>query len=337
MQIQPKILLYISFVILLCGCENKEIEVNDLNVTVYACANIETESKANSTCATYVDGIPTILNNDTSVYTFSTSMYISGKDIYVSGFTWDNNGQVASYWKNGEVVKLSGIWAKCIAVIDSKVYVVGYDDTSTARYGTLWTNGQETHLTKEWQSGIVNSVCISDSNVFMAGSESTNEGPSRLLYWKNNTENCISNGTYSGEQFNAICVENNNIYLTGDMHDNNNVNYNYWKNGQPYTVKNGSPSWYPNSLYVTNGNVYIAGSYAYADKKSIAKYWKNGEEINLTDKSVTAKANSIFVYGKDVYVGGTINNYPCYWVNGKLVKLKCNKGGEVVSIVVKAK
>lgn len=335
-----KTLIQLCFVIVSIitfqSCNDNEIVINNPNVIVYCCANVETNG-AESTCQYYIDNTPYLLNNDTNIFAFATSMCVSGKDIYVSGYTRGNGDEIATYWKNGNATSLSGTRAKCIEVKDTNIYVSGSEEYKTAVYGVLWKNGHKMRFTKEWQTGSINSIYISDNSIYMAGYESTNMNGYRLLYWKNNIETYMGNNIYSSGGFKAIFVDNNDIYLTGGMHKTDDQYFNYWKNDQPYTLQNGEPSWFSNSLYVYNNNVYIAGCYHYTNERSIAKYWKNGKEINLTDNKADAYANSIFVYGKDVYVGGRFNDKPCYWVNGKRIDLKSDHNGEVISIVVKPK
>ena len=97
----------------------------------------------------------TLVNlTDGSKAAYTTSIAVSGSDVYVAGTQWDgnliqyNNGNtvynrtpVAKYWKNGAPVNLTdgSKWAeaKSIVVSGTDVYVAGFEG-GVAKY---WKNG----------------------------------------------------------------------------------------------------------------------------------------------------------------------------------------------------
>lgn len=89
----------------------------------------------------------------------ATAIFISGKDVYISG----SIGRSAVYWKNGIAVTLAdNATARDIKVIGNDVYVTGqyYDALAGTRVAVLWKNGVEKKLTKTNQSSDAFSVVL---------------------------------------------------------------------------------------------------------------------------------------------------------------------------------
>ena len=98
------------------------------------------------------NGLPVILTDGTED-AFTTSIVVSGTDVYVAGTEWNGKSyqiqgstyiyrkSIAKYWKNGKAVNLTDgtedAEAKCIAISGNDVYVAGIVNG----YATYWKNG----------------------------------------------------------------------------------------------------------------------------------------------------------------------------------------------------
>ncbi len=204
------------------------------------------------------------------------------------------------------------------------VFVAGEEWNGTNWVARYWANGQEVILSDGTGSAITSSIFVSNSDVYVAGSD--NKDFSGAVYWKNNNEIPLSPGGPAS----SIFVSGNDVYVAG----NDVANAVYWKNGMEVTLEStnvygsfGSSA--ANSVFVSGNDVYIAG---YDGPNAV--YWKNGEEKYLTTKNTTVGgtyiAKSIYVSGPDIYVVGYINSsgllFPqmWYWKNDVLVPINQN-------------
>lgn len=244
-------------------------------------------------------------------------------DIYVTG---DLDG-VATYWRNGQPVKLHSISssASSIAVAGNDVYVAGSEGDGfiyfTAKY---WKNGQEL-LLADPTGAAANSIAVAGNDVYIAGWKE--KGTHFIAqYWKNGQAIPLTNG-FTDAEATAIVVSGNDVYVAG--YENGIAKY--WKNNQAISLTNGSHQAYANSIAVVGIDVYVAGS-ELNGTAHVAKYWKNGQPVSLTNgTAVQASATSIAVSGNDVYVAGwegdifgrvgATGSVAKYWKNGQEISL----------------
>jgi hypothetical protein len=127
------------------------------------------------------------------------SMFLSGSDIYVAGYTCPENSappcSVATYWKNGTPVDLTtqtDTVATSVFVSGSDVYVAGNYTygIGTDNIGDLWKDGTLTQLTTG--PSAANQVVVSGSDVYVAGAV----GGSQAGYFKNGVFTPVTDGTH---------------------------------------------------------------------------------------------------------------------------------------------
>ncbi|WP_426670312.1 hypothetical protein ACPPVU_03500 [Mucilaginibacter sp. McL0603] len=134
-----------------------------------------------------------------------TSMFISGNDVYASGYVYRIDPvfnspiiDTAVYWKNGAmtVLQAGGYVAHttAIAVKGNDVYVAGYINNGNWNsrnmdfrlpHATLWKNGVPVTLSKGAFASYTNNMVLSGNDVYVGGTEGPDSAVT--LYWKNGT------------------------------------------------------------------------------------------------------------------------------------------------------
>ena len=156
------------------GFENKTIMVSPSASTIYAVAKY------------WKNGVPVELTDGTKPAA-ALSMFVSGSDVYVSGFacsTTDSGCQQAVYWKNGFPAALSttsDTLATSITVSCSNVYAVGAEVGSGMLF---WKNGTTVPLHGSGYTEATQ-VVVSGQDVYVAGVQSQPGGAYQAGYWKN--------------------------------------------------------------------------------------------------------------------------------------------------------
>jgi hypothetical protein len=208
------------------------------------------------------------------------------------------------------------------------VFVAGYSGTNgTNHVAKYWVDGQETALNDGTKDAYANSITVSGSYIYLAGTESDglNEIP---LYWQNNTETKLPIKSLYGSA-NSVCVSGSNVYIAG----NDSTEAVYWKNGSETVLETTDSGSSANAVFISGNDVYIAGTRGYN-----AVYWKNGNITDLTAYNVPTqhvRVNGISVLNGDVYVVGYVNYaaspfpYMNYWANG--VAKDLNTGNDISS------
>lgn len=252
-------------------------------------------------------------------------------DVYVAG--QENN--VATYWKNGQPVRLpsqSSATATSITLAGNDVYVAG-DQGDFFTYGNnrakYWKNGQELFLTGPTGAGTT-CIVVHSGDVYVSGWEFSGT-KTVAKYWKNGQPVALTNGTQDAEAT-CIIVIGNDVYVSGDEGGV----AKYWKNGQAISLTDGTHQAFANSIVVVGNDIYVAGSEENG-RVGVAKYWKNGQPVSLTDGTQYAYATSIAVNGSDVYVTGYEGDYYSsvakYWKNGQPVSLPSPAGSALARCI----
>jgi hypothetical protein len=137
---------------------------------------------------------------------FTTGIYVSGNDVYVSGALYNEAAMTpigqgaisALYWKNGVLNRLDstadGTRANAIFATNDTVYVVGTINYIGADQACIWENGV---LVKPGALSLTNSganaVTVVNSDVYVAGYDYVNS-QSVATFWKNGTVTHLGTG-----------------------------------------------------------------------------------------------------------------------------------------------
>ena len=162
-------------------------------------------------------------------------------------------------------------------------------------------------LTIGSNNSYANSIAVSNGNVYVCGSYSTN-----AVLWKNGTMTTLGQGFYTSSSNyvyyygTAMQVVGSDVYVVG--YTNNDTGYKtgrIWKNGtEQYWVANAVF----NDIAVLDNDVYIIGN---------GKVWKNN--VELYSESNLGSVSLIKTFGNDVYLSGKSNNNATVWKNGTVL------------------
>jgi hypothetical protein len=151
--------------------------------------------------------------NGTNGFPTSTGIYVSGSDIYVSGYQQTaGTSPVAIYWKNGTPVflstdSLSGSEAYSIFVAGSDVYVAGWQNINNYSRAMLWKNGTPTPLTSNNVSSAATSMFVYGNDIYVAGyTWVAPTGNYVAAYWKNGSLVQLSDGSSNASAYSIFVV-----------------------------------------------------------------------------------------------------------------------------------
>lgn len=155
----------------------------------------------------------------------TTAIYVSGNDIYVTGYLGSelNTGKGAYLWKNGVCQKLSDkeSEARDVCVYNNTVYVVGsekYTDGGIQK-SVMWVNGAVQDVQVTTNNGLgskATAVAIKDGKPYVLAEGwigSAYDGDYKGFVWHGGTVTNISN--YGCDRPRALFIHNNDIYIAG--------------------------------------------------------------------------------------------------------------------------
>ncbi|WP_254411190.1 hypothetical protein [Dyadobacter diqingensis] len=196
------------------------------------------------------NGVP-IIGNGNALGTM-TGISISGSEVYTCGFTQNQIGPVAKYWRNGIEVNLSNSKnvtnAVAIAASGNDVHVVGFEfDRVTSRFTPkYWKNGIENNLDDSGNSALARDIAVAGKDVYIVGIEYVNQ-VRKAVIWKNGVKNYLI-----GSDATSVATLNNNVYVTTVTTPCLNCNPTYLKNNTPILLSGTEISADPYSIFVTN-------------------------------------------------------------------------------------
>ena len=237
---------------------------------------------------------------------FTTSLFVSGSDVYVTGGGVDKKtGASGSFlWKNGVGTKLCENFnvfsPKSIFVSGSDIYIAGYgvDTTSNSRpyIPKLWKNGTLTTITDDAYDGVLESVFVSGSDVYLAGHK--NYLGSFAKVWKNGISMNLSDIKYDSLNINdswanSVFVEGRDVYVAGNNHERAIL----WKNGLAQYLPDDYKISFAKSVFVLDSDIYVAGG-EFQGVNHFAKLWVNGVAVNLPKPDSGGLFNVTSVFAK---------------------------------------
>lgn len=252
----------------------------------------------------------------TGVFSFSI-LNCSGSNISYNVQGTDNTTLQQSLVLSGNAlsgnVNLNNINACGIPV--GSVYIVG-----TTGGPVIWKDGIITNLANNGNFGYANSVFVTDTDVYVAGSEHIGTiNSQKAKIWKNGIGSYLTNNINESIG-KSIYVSGTDVYVAGS--DNGEATI--WKNGVISYLTNTFGYSTANSVFVFGNDVYVAG-HKYDGTNRFATVWKNGVATNLNAGTTNqGSANSVFVSGADVYVAGKIftgSDFATLWKNGVAINL----------------
>ena len=300
-----------------------------------------------------------------SVFVSGDDVYVAGYDIIVTGDNWtEEDGVVLTHgdesvcrarlWKNGEVQPLASTYsdrALSVFVSGEDVYVLGSDMPSPQTSPKLqsfkiWKNGEAEIFAQGSVEWAVNSLFVSEGDVYVAGSKPTPSG-SRAVLWKNGVEEILTSEAINSYA-NSVFVSDKDVYVAGYGYyllNNHHVSFaKLWKNGKVENLTSGTEFGKAYSVYVSNGDVYAAG-----EDNGKARLWKNGVVQDIADDEKARMYLSVFVSGEDVYLSGCVEAsvpsgnatlvYPqaALWKNGQRLNLDVKEGSQSEALSVSVK
>jgi hypothetical protein len=185
--------------------------------------------------ATYRKNNTRVTLSDSSTINIATSITVSERGTYVTGFEVGNDSTRAKYWFNGSPVYLPGdvndaAFAELIVVSGNDVYIGG----EIGGRIVYWKNGNLVYVTDGTYRDLLTSMAVSGSDVYLAGNE-YHQSKSIAMYWKNGTPVVVSPNSIQSYA-NGIAVDGNDVYVAGS--EGINLKAIYWKNGIPAFISN---------------------------------------------------------------------------------------------------
>jgi hypothetical protein len=308
-------ILLILFVAIVSCTKN---EPPQLPADVYISGDLyyENDSAVTGQAAYWKNGQLVKLQNDGRT-TAATDIFVSGSDVYVSGYISYGRTSAPVYWKNGVLNILpmqnpaaikNGI-AKKIMVVDNVVYVAGAEYYSGDYVMKIWQDGVGLNLSEIGNKSIPYDMDIRNGKVYVVGYQKDPDEPQIILdnFWIFNvSQPRIGNNMTI---INGIKVVGNDIYTVGI--DNSLTAC--FINGTRQTIFTTAEM---KDIAVINNDRYVSGIY-----QNKAACWINDSLINLSSPFLTeSSANSIALNGSDVYIVGyeklaTGRKKARYWVN----------------------
>ena len=251
---------------------------------------------------------------------------LPGAVISITATDENDSDQIAYFWRDGQVVKLSDkAQAYGVASVGSDIYVIGSQERSFMSYPVFWKNGEITDLPIGDAEGAQTSfIIVSDGDVYIGGQE--NGMSNSPLCWKNGELVSRIDVEYEDVIVYGMAISGSDIYMAGAEYDNDDyATAVYWKNGQKVTLSGGEMS-AAIGIGVVGSDVYVGGAILEEDETMKLGYWKNGEFNLMWESEYEFEPSAMTMSGTDVYICGYIERgdgtiVAVYWKNDTLVEL----------------
>lgn len=192
-----------------------------------------------------------VIGNETALGTM-TGISVSGGDVHTCGFTQNQIGPVAKYWRNGTEINLSNSKnitnAVAIAASGNDVHIVGFElAPGTSRFiPKYWKNGVENNLDDGGNSALARDIAIDGGDVYIVGIEYVNQ-VGKAVIWKNGVKSSLN-----GRDALSVATRNGDVYAITSTAPCPNCAPSYLKNNTPVPLSGGGTSSQPYSIFVAN-------------------------------------------------------------------------------------
>jgi hypothetical protein len=246
---------------------------------------------------------------DTNETAFGNSIFVSGQDIYIAGYTFTTT-TYPTYWKNKEAHTLSSTGpGLCLDIFveGNDVYACGILYNGSSYVAGYWKNGNWHPLTDGAQNDEVNSIIKVGADLYLVGSYKK-----VATYWKNDvaTPLPINNSVTVGYD---IQVSQGDVYVLGQNFPEGTVDgyVTVWKNGIPRSLSGSSNNAFAYSMTVEGTNVFVGGFETNSQGKNVATVWINSQKYALTDGEVGADVRGMSVIEDTIILTGS------FYMSGK--------------------
>lgn len=296
-----------------------DIEPGELPTSIWAVGSGFQSTSAN----VWYNGTDSALQGTPTSSTASSSVYVSGSDVYVAGILDDR----ATVWKNNAIYAQYdlGTVGLSIVVSNGDIYVAGRERFTNYNRAVYWKNGVKTTLpvTTNPTNGITDSnamkIFVSGSTVYVTGAINL-----KATVWVNGVINSLSTVYFSLAD--GICVYGDYIYIAGYetiSQETGKVKAKYWKRSittgaiTSSSLNTGLVGAAATSISVSSGIVYVCGYQDYNATTQVprkAVLWRNGISTILSND---AYAFDVKTFNDNVYVSGyRSQSEGIIWENG---------------------
>lgn len=284
--------------------------------------------------------------------TEATGIFVSGNDIYVSGYSnSSNNGQTrAVLWKNDPLNTLFDFpteysLAYSVAVSGTDIYVAGLS-LSVAKdkdVATIWKNGVLSRLSNDYSYAY--KVKVQGSDVYVGGSDFISGSGYNAAIWKNGVRTFLNT---TSSEVKDLVIDGNVVIASGNTFqsvpgESIRVPFaTYWNNGIEKIISN-VPNSTANSIALVGKDIYISVNESEVSNLSVRndKLWKNGKTFSLKTNEKSFVISSLASAGGELYIAGYSNDDGSpkiwKWVNDRLELIYTLKEGnsQIKDIFVK--
>lgn len=221
--------------------------------------------------------------------------FYSNGDIYSGGFINTGTKNIASVWKDQNIIKLTdgtnSSVVNSVFVNGADIYAVGYTIPSTtgSQKAMLWKNGVQTELSNGTKNAGALSVYVYNNTIYVGGYD----GDAAVI-WINGSESVMPGIGNGGKVFGVNVSSNGNVYASGYVNNSTYVQYPaLWANGSLQQLSNIAGI---ATCVATNGTDVYAGGFEYTKGMiTTAGVWKNGAFNAYSDGTTRAHIYSIMI------------------------------------------
>jgi hypothetical protein len=226
-----------------------------VGTNVYVCGVLQSDN-GNNYGVVWKNGVISYLTEGTT-FSSANTLIVSGQNVHVGGYLYQDGKTYATYWKNGNPLLLTSgdnfAHVESLAIAGNTVYAAGRELGNDV--GKYWKDGQVVNLTDPSSSQVIISVVYTKGHDVYAAGKRRNGTSWDFVAWKNN--NIIFTTPMGGIdiQISGLSVVQDNLIATGNVvyaYPNSSVyaHATIWTNGEPETLAQGADE----------TNVYFANS-----------------------------------------------------------------------------